>query len=149
MTLQEFKEKLADAKEHYQIVDSFVKDYRQSMKNRNGYVYFAKINNRVIDKSIGEPNQKWHFFDSYLGRAEYKDLTDAKLIYNRLKCPELLLWIAEAVGIEKEIVKEAAKEAAKIIDAGSNGRARNRAGDLIRKKYFTWETIEKKMLEDL
>ena len=41
--------------------------------------------------------------------ASKKDRDD-KFYYGRLKCPELLLWMAEAAGVDIEIIRQAEKK---------------------------------------
>ncbi|HEX8932211.1 MAG TPA: hypothetical protein VF810_03595, partial [Patescibacteria group bacterium] len=148
MTIKEWMKLLGDKKEHYPISDEFIKDYQQSPVNKNGYVYFAWETGRVICREIAEPNQKWHFFESYIlilieqGKIQLDD--DAGKCYKKLKCPELLLWIAEAVGIDSEIVNEAARKAREIIDIDTNGQLRNKAGIEIANKMIPWYMIEDK-----
>ena len=66
----------------------------------------------LVDKSKHEPNQKWHFFDSWL----YPSIDDGSIswdadaknrVYTRLLCPELLLWIYEASGVPVSKVQDA------------------------------------------
>lgn len=64
--------------------------------------------------------------------------------YRDLKCPELLLWIAEAAGVNLELVEDAAKKAKEIIDSGDSGYLRNTAGYKI-KTIITWEMIEERI----
>lgn len=148
MTIAEWMKILANKKEHYPISDEFVKFYQQSPLNKDGYVYLAWETGHVICREIAEPNQKWHFFESYIlilitqGKLQLSD--DAEKCYKKLKCPELLLWIAEAAGIESEKINEAAKVARDIIDYGTNGRARNTAGIKIVKEIIPWNMIEEK-----
>lgn len=148
MTIEEWMKLLADKKEHYPISDEFIKNYQQSPANKNGYVYFAWEEGCEICSKKAEPNQKWHFFESYIsilikqGKIQLDD--DAGKRYKKLKCPELLLWIAEAVGIDSEIVNEASKKAKEIIDIGTNGRSRNKAGIEIANKMIPWNMIENK-----
>ncbi|HKM04090.1 MAG TPA: L,D-transpeptidase [Lachnospiraceae bacterium] len=53
------------------------------------------------DKSVGEPNQKWHFLVSYCAQYELEDMRKGKSkptanIFNRsITCPELWLWLIE------------------------------------------------------
>lgn len=42
--------------------------------------------------------------------------TSARICYNRLQCPEAILWIAEAVGIDGDTVRRAAEAAMSIAD---------------------------------
>lgn len=76
------------------------------------------------------------------GKIQLDD--DAEKCYKKLKCPELLLWIAEAVGIDSEIVNEAARKAREIIDIGTNGHSRNKAGIEIANRIIPWNMIEYK-----
>lgn len=148
MTIKEWMELLADKKEHYPVSDEFIKSYQQSPVNKNGYVYYAWEIGRVVCREIAEPNQKWHFFKSYIsilieqGKIQLDD--DAEKCYKKLKCPELLLWIAEAIGIDSEIVNEAARKAREIIDIGTNGHSRNKAGIEIANRIIPWNMIEYK-----
>lgn len=88
-------------------------------------------------------------FESYLFRllAEEKLLLDSstKKVYGGLKCPELLLWIAEASGVDSSKVEEASKFAKEIIDTGTDGRTRNKAGAEMKKEIISWEVIEKSL----
>lgn len=144
---------LEDKKEHYPISDEFIKNYQQSPNNKNGYVYFAWETGHIISRKLAEPNQKWHFFESYIlilidqNKIQLDD--DAEKCYNRLKCPELLLWIAEAVGIGSELVNQAAKKAEEIIDLGTNGFSRNKAGTEIAKKIIPWNKIKEQINSNL
>lgn len=140
---------LVDKKEHYPISDEFIRNYQQSPVSKNGYVYLAWKTGHAICSETAEPNQKWHFFESYMltsiveGNIQLDD--DAEKCYKRLKCPELLLWIAEAAGIDSDIVNEAARKAREIIDNGTNGHSRNEAGNKI-KMMIPWDMIEKFMV---
>ena len=63
-------------------------------------------------------------------------------------CPELLLWIAEACGINNSIIRKAENKAREIINIGrkenKEGQSRNKAGIMIR-KTITWSMIEEKI----
>ena len=100
---------LLDKNEHYPYSDEFIEKYQQ---NSGGYLDYAQQVGVVVDKTQHSPNQKWHFFQSWLYRSiEDGTLTyeaDAKTrIYNGLLCPELLLWIYEAMGVNPNKVREA------------------------------------------
>ena len=147
MTICEWMARMKHKNEHYGISDAFVKDYQQG---KTGYIKYAMQVGYPIKKSQAEPNQKWHLFESYLHRRladEKLSLEDsAEAVYKRLKCPELLLWIAEASGVDCLKVKEAANRAKEIIDSGSDGRARNKAGQEI-VRIISWRTIEQALIE--
>lgn len=64
---------------------------------------------------IKKPNQIKNGTYLNLITVEKRVKKDAKRCYGYLLCPELLLWIAEAAGID---ITEAVKEAKIIIDSG-------------------------------
>lgn len=136
MTLDEFCRFFEDKQPHYPVSTHFVKDgYGQKA---GGYIKTAKLEGKMIDSRSAEPNQKWHLLYSYNKRTDGKK--DAMRCYGYLLCPELLLWIAEAVGFD---IEEIAEEARQIIDTGEKW-ARNRAGRKIREK-ITWAMLEEKI----
>lgn len=113
ITIQDIADFLQDKKEHYPFSDEFIEKYQQTS---GGYIELAQKLGMMVSKEMHEPNQKWHFFDSWLYPSiEEGSLSwdiDAKArVYNSLLCPELLLWIYEACGVSPIKVK-AAKEAA-------------------------------------
>jgi len=142
MEMQEFVNFFKDKNDHYKISDSFASDKRYRQKD-HGYIGKAKAADIEINIEKAEPNQKWHLLTSY-----YDELNDCKkdaeTCYKRLRCPELLLWIAEAVGIDSKTVNNAATQARVIIDNGANGMSRNDAGQRI-KEIVSWKMIEEKI----
>lgn len=115
ITMKDMELFLKDKKEHYPLSDEFIERYQQK---DGGYIELAASLGMTINKEMHEPNQKWHFFDSWMYpkiNDENDSLTwesDAKTrVYNNLLCPELLLWIYEASGVSPDKVK-AAKEVA-------------------------------------
>ncbi len=143
MEMQEFIDFFKDKNAHYKTSDSFASDLRYRQK-KGGYIKKAKDMHIEIDIEKAEPNQKWHLLISY-----YDELIDckkdAKNCYNRLLCPELLLWMADAAGIESEIVEKAATKSREVIDSGTDGRLRNKAGREITNKIIPWDMIEEKI----
>lgn len=120
ITVLEFSSFLIEKKEHYPLSDEFIERFQQE---KGGYIDFAKQTGHLVDKQKHEPNQKWHFFESWLLQS-FKDGTitwedDAKSrIYSKLLCPELLLWIYEASGVNPSKVKNAK-------DVAEQGRINN------------------------
>lgn len=115
VTMRTIANFLAEKKEHYPLSDEFMERYQQTS---GGYIDFAKKNGHPVDKQKHEPNQKWHFFDSWLNQSiEDGTLTwedDAKSrVYTKLLCPELLLWIYEASDVDPVKVKNAKEVAEK------------------------------------
>ena len=108
-TIQQFADYLTDKREHYPFSDEFIERYQQTS---GGYIDYAKECGIVVDPTLHSPNQKWHFFSSWLEYGQIDTSLDAKdRIYTRLQCPELLLWIYEAMGVDPNKVRNA-KEAA-------------------------------------
>ena len=147
MTVGDLKRFYSDKDEHYEISDRFVKDgYQQTNDRPNTYIGTAKNpeiaekDKVIIDQSTAEPNQKWHLLRSYC-RYHMKDDNDAKV--RQLLCPELVLWMAEAAGIDKKVIDEAEKEARRIIDNGKDGNARTAAAREIIKMIGGWGELEK------
>lgn len=98
-----------DKKEHYPISDEFIENYQQYDDGRDfSYITYAHRTDHMIDPQMHEPNQKWHLYESYMiyKIIEARGNTDFRI--RAFKCPELLLWMAEAAGVESSIVEEAA-----------------------------------------
>ncbi len=134
---------LIDKKEHYPLSDEFIARYQQS---KGGYIAFAHKTGHLVDPQKHEPNQKWHFFESWLLRS-FQDGTVCwhnnakKTVYNKIQCPELLLWFLEAVGVDHSKV-ETAKEIAE------RGKRRKDYPSTIAKGIrgqIAWEDIEDAM----
>ena len=131
---------------HYEISDAFVKEgWGQAETSGNtGYIAEVRSNPDIeILPQLAEPNQKWHFLELYV--KEKSPELPAKAAYSRIKCPELLLWMAEAAGVDKERVMEAKNAAINVMKekrkAGSTWRCRTTAGSKIR-EIIPWEMIE-------
>lgn len=127
-------------KEHYTLCDEFIKKYQQLS---GGYIEYARKVGKVIDRSLAEPNQKWHLLEAYYGYKEKEgklDLEAETTIWDinwqrgGLLCPELLLWIAEAAGCNIEIAKQ---EAENLCHANKRKEAHKKIKELI-----PWEIIE-------
>ncbi|MBF0921992.1 MAG: hypothetical protein HXK49_03150 [Atopobium sp.] len=97
--------------EHYPISDEFIKKYQQK-PTRDSYIDFARTTGHTVSAEQCEPNQKWHLFEAYISWKFKKNRENV----GQLRCPELLLWMAEAAGIDDEIVTEAKEAAASEID---------------------------------
>ena len=112
VTMRDIADYLIDKKEHYPFSDEFVERYQQ---NSGGYIDNARKAGLTVDKYLHEPNQKWHYFESWLYPTIEEGMSwDASAktrSYTYLLCPELLLWIFEACEVSPEKVK-AAKEVA-------------------------------------
>ena len=96
--------------EHYENTDRFIKKYQQTNASKKSYLAFAIESGHMIYKSLAEPNQKWHFIESwYKSKIMTVDNFDEKraIKWCGLRCPELLIWMAEAAGVEvSDVVDE-------------------------------------------
>ena len=63
LTVRDVADYLSTKKAHYPISDEFIEKYQQKS---GGYIELALEKGLVVDKHLHEPNQKWHFFDSWL-----------------------------------------------------------------------------------
>lgn len=120
VSMLDFASFLADKKEHYPLSDEFVEKYQQA---GGGYIDYARQLGMVVDRHLHEPNQKWHFFESWLfesiraGTLTW-DADARSRVYINLKSPELLLWIFEASGVSPTKVRRA-------MTAAEEGRVNN------------------------
>ncbi len=94
MTKKEVKEYLEkNANESVYKADELSKDgYGQTV---GGY------HDEARKRNVENPTQKWHFTVSYY---EYTKNVERTPTYNRLHCPELLIWIAEVAGLNEAII---------------------------------------------
>lgn len=134
-TIQDFADYLEDKREHYPLSDEFIERYQQAS---GGYIDYAKQCGIVVDRTQHSPNQKWHFFTSWLEYGEIDKTGDAySRIYVGLKCPELLLWIYEAMGADPNKIRDA-----KVV--AEQGRINNINVSTIAKNMracVTWEDL--------
>lgn len=117
----------------------------------SGYIKKAYNCGMDINTEKAEPNQKWHLLNSYYGVNEDGfDINDKELDKDAdiwcmgnietgkggpgLKCPELLLWIAEAAGVN---IEKAKVEAEKLCEKGERLLACNAI-----KQTIPWKVIK-------
>lgn len=122
VTVKDMASFLETRKTHYPISNEFIEKYQQK---DGGYIDNAKQAGLVVDKQLHEPNQKWHYFESWY----YPSIEDGSLsltdsaksrVYSKLLCPELLLWIYEACEVDPVKVKAAYKIAENAKTAGTH-----------------------------
>jgi len=122
---------LLDKEEHYTYSDAFIKEYQQAS---GGYIDLWKSQGKTVDKSKCEPNQYWHFFESWckpsIDQGTLKFSAAGSRGYSNFSCPELQLWIMEACGAPANKVEEAynvavqgKKDGTKVISICSSMRA--------------------------
>lgn len=140
ITMQQIADFLQTRLEHYPLSDEFIERYQQTS---GGYIENAKKAGMIVDKQMHEPNQKWHFFESWL----YPSIEDGSLtwdesaksrVYSKLLCPELLLWIYEACGVDPNKVREAkiVAEQGKVAKTNVSTIAKNM------RAIVSWEDLE-------
>ena len=108
ITMSDMERFLLTKDEQYPITNEYVELYQQAS---GGYITNAIKAGLVVDKAQHLPSQKWHYFESWLyATIEEGMMWDASASdrsYGKFSCPELLLWIIEATGVETEKVIEA------------------------------------------
>ncbi|MGM9814101.1 MAG: hypothetical protein ACI32C_04320 [Candidatus Enteromonas sp.] len=144
ITMRGLADYLETKDEHYPLSDEFIHEYQQTS---GGYIDYAKKLGVTVDKAQAEPNQKWHFFTSWLGQSLEDnslrwDDTAKKKAYSAFQCPELLLWLFEATGVSNDKVI-AAREVA--IEGKKNGTHTATVAAGMR-ACVPWEDIETNVL---
>jgi hypothetical protein len=108
ITMSDMERFLLTKDEQYPITNEYVELYQQAS---GGYIANALKAGLVVDKAQHLPSQKWHYFESWLyATIEEGMMWDASASdrsYGKFSCPELLLWIIEATGVDSEKVREA------------------------------------------
>lgn len=147
ITIRQIADFLLTKEEHYPISDEFIERYQQK---GDGYISYAKQLGMVVDKKLHEPNQKWHFFESWL----YREIDEGGItweasaksrVYSKLYCPELVLWIYEACGVNPLKVYEAKQ----VAERGKvNGDVVSTIAANMR-KIVAWEDLEVNILNFL
>ena len=111
VTMEEFVRFIETKKEHYPLSDQLTERYQQKS---GGYIENGPAAGIVVDKEQFSPNQKWHFLHSWF----YPSIEDGSItwdasaysrVYVNLRCPELVIWIYEACGVNPSKVRDAAK----------------------------------------
>ena len=68
--------------------------------------YLDKVENKDIIFEKAEPSQAYHFFSYYINDNKV-DRSNNDPSYNNLHCPQLLMFIAEMAGLERNIIEDA------------------------------------------
>lgn len=119
MTGEDLLKIYANKSEKYSLSTEYMINYHQK---DGGYIDYATKINKLIKFDEGEPNQKWHFLVSYYdylvkgNKLESWKKRTANDIYTCLKCPELKLWMLEAVGFDKNRIKTLIGKISKLKD---------------------------------
>ena len=108
ITMADMERFLLTKDEQYPITNEYVELYQQAS---GGYISNALKAGLVVDKSQHLPSQKWHYFESWLYATIEEgmswDASASDRSYGKFSCPELLLWIIEATGVDSAKVREA------------------------------------------
>ena len=141
VTMREFAAYLETKPAHYPHSDEFIERYQQK---DGGYIDLAKELGLLVDKTKHAPDQKWHFFESWMlpsinnPQATLTWESSAKdRVYNKLLCPELLLWIYEACEVSPSKIVRAKKiaEAARV----AGGSLTSMAASI--RSIISWEEV--------
>jgi len=95
-----------------------------------------------VGKTVWYTSQKQHWQEwlkEYTGEGAYNRKNwdrDARFIYNHVNCPGMLLWLADASGVQKSLVTKAKNNALAVNDESKPTRCRN-----IR-QVLSWEMVE-------
>ena len=143
VTVKMMADYLETKKEHYPLSDEFIERFQQT---DGGYIEKAEEDGILVDKELHSPNQKWHFFESWLypsieeGKISWEDSAQSR-VYTRLLCPELLLWMYEACEVDPIKVREAKDiaETAKILGAKVMPLATMASA---MRKVVTWDDVK-------
>lgn len=140
ITMYDIAQFLETKKEHYPLSDEFIERYQQKS---GGYIENARKAGLTVNKYLHEPNQKWHFFESWLypsieeGTMEWNESAKSR-VYSLLQCPELVLWIYEACEVSPAKVSQAKKIAEKL---KVEGKATSTIASQMR-KIVLWDDLE-------
>ena len=108
ITMSDMERFLLTKDEQYPITNEYVELYQQAS---GGYISNALNAGLVVDKAQHLPSQKWHYFESWLyatiDEGRLWDASASDRSYGKFSCPELLLWIIEATGVDSARVREA------------------------------------------
>ncbi len=108
ITMADMERFLLTKDEQYPITNEYVELYQQES---GGYIANAIKAGLTVDKAQHLPSQKWHYFESWLYPTIEEglawDAPAASKSYSNFACPELLLWIIEATGVDSAKVTEA------------------------------------------
>lgn len=108
ITMSDMERFLLTKDEQYPITNEYVELYQQAS---GGYIANALKAGLVVDKAQHLPSQKWHYFESWLyatiDEGMLWDASASNRSYGKFSCPELLLWIIEATGVDSAKVREA------------------------------------------
>ena len=108
ITMSDMERFLLTKDEQYPITNEYVELYQQAS---GGYIANAIKAGLVVYKAQHLPSQKWHYFHSWLyatiDEGMLWDASASSRSYGNFSCPELLLWIIEATGVDAAKVREA------------------------------------------
>lgn len=127
MTTFELKNLLQTKEEHYTISDAYNETHGQ-IKN----VFWKNQKDHLLP---------WLDAQATTGSGSFtrrKPNTDAQTMYAHLSCPECQLWLAEAAGVDVDLIQKAADDAKKLDKVVSRAA-------LIR-RTIPWSTIETALL---
>lgn len=93
-----------NSKEHYEYSDKCIREVHQQQEG--GYIDVAKKAGIEISREKCIPNQKWHMLVSYIRDDRKDDKTSCMKSISRVICPELLIWMAEALDMDITLIQD-------------------------------------------
>lgn len=140
MIYSEFIEYCSHQEEKPEYTTRFIKQYQQFNSGNGTYLHEAILKGKMIFRLEGEPNQKWHLLSAWYPDKKEKISKKSVTEWCGLRCPELLIWIAEVSG-QKEKVKSIVEEILKNDTYKANdGKARRKMVNYI-KETINWTEI--------
>ena len=140
MIYSEFIEYCRQQEDKPKYTTEFIKQFQQINSGNGTYLHEAIVQGKKIYKCDGEPNQKWHLLESWYEYNKEKISDKTITAWCGLRCPELLLWIAEVSG-QKEKVKRVVEEIFKNSIYEENDREARRNMVKYIKKEIRWTEI--------
>ncbi len=136
ISIEHLFNKFKDAEVYYPLSNKFMEWCAENHKEQKsgGFYKYVKRDNIVVDYAKHSPNQKWHLLKSYC--TYEKDMKG--YLKRHLSCPELSIWICEALGLG--ISKDDITHMEDMIIKGSERRD---AGEYLWNKYKLEEEISK------
>ena len=124
-----------------------IKKLGGSCKFSDGLLFILRDKLKLMDEEAHEDQQqhwlRWlksYNTSGYYGRKNV-NVIDAKVVYNRIVCPPMLLWLPEALRVSKPLITKA------FIASSVESKMALSARCKAIRKIIPWEKVEEKLLE--
>ena len=96
-------------KENYSLTEDYIKQKKHNQRRK--YIQYAECVGHSTSNSEGEPNQRFHFLESWALRSLLDgtinlDESFYAVVNSKIKCKELILWMLEAAGCAPKSIEE-------------------------------------------